>query len=144
MSMHLVGPYLSTNSTKKKEQKITKSKQAELEHDWKERNESLKKMGLSKQSFDQYMEWRYGRGKKSKTETKYGAKGAPLSPQKTITVRETKKSIEGPADMGECAVRPSTKYTGTAMIGIATMHKSNMVPVFSNQEAEDISKMRRG
>jgi hypothetical protein len=24
------------------------------------------------------------------------------------------------------------------------MHKSNMVPVFSNQEAEDISKMRRG
>ena len=35
-------------------------------------------------------------------------------------------------------------YTGDKIVGIATMHKSNMVPVFSNQEAEDISKMRRG
>lgn len=35
-------------------------------------------------------------------------------------------------------------YTGTAMIGIATMHKSNSVPVFSAENAIDISKMRRG
>jgi hypothetical protein len=35
-------------------------------------------------------------------------------------------------------------YTGDRLLGIATMHKSNMVPVFSKQEAEDISKMRRG
>lgn len=34
-------------------------------------------------------------------------------------------------------------YTGTAMIGVATMHKSNAVPVFSEQNAQDISKMRR-
>lgn len=142
--MHLVGPYLSTISTKKKEQKITKAKQAELERDWKERNESLKKMGMPKQSFDQYMEWRYGRGKKSKTETKFRPASASLSPQKVDQVRETKKVSMGPWDPSECAVRPSTRYTGSAMIGIATMHKSNMVPVFSNKEAEDISKMRRG
>lgn len=37
----------------------------------------------------------------------------------------------------------SIQYTGTAMIGIATMHKSNSVPVFSTQEAKDISAMRR-
>jgi hypothetical protein len=35
-------------------------------------------------------------------------------------------------------------YTGDAMIGIATLHKSNAVPVFSEQDAKDISKMRRG
>lgn len=35
-------------------------------------------------------------------------------------------------------------YTGNQMIGIATMHKSNMVPVFSTESAVDISKMRRG
>jgi len=35
------------------------------------------------------------------------------------------------------------KYTGTLVKGIATMHKSNAVPVISQQEAEDISKMRR-
>lgn len=34
-------------------------------------------------------------------------------------------------------------YTGSAMIGIATLHKSNAVPVFSEQDAQDISKMRR-
>ena len=36
------------------------------------------------------------------------------------------------------------KYTGDAMIGIATLHKSNAVPVFSTQDAKDISRMRRG
>ena len=35
-------------------------------------------------------------------------------------------------------------YTGTKIIGIGTLHKSNAVPVFSDKEAEEISKMRRG
>jgi hypothetical protein len=39
-------------------------------------------------------------------------------------------------------VRAET-YTGNNIKGIATMHKSNAVPVFSNEEAVDISKMRR-
>lgn len=34
-------------------------------------------------------------------------------------------------------------YTGTAMLGVATMHKSNAVPVFTEQSAKDISTMRR-
>lgn len=40
--------------------------------------------------------------------------------------------------------RQTLKYTGDAMIGISTMHKSNAVPVFSPDHAKDISKMRRG
>jgi len=39
--------------------------------------------------------------------------------------------------------KETMKYTGTLVKGIATMHKSNAVPVISQQEAEDISKMRR-
>lgn len=35
------------------------------------------------------------------------------------------------------------EYTGTSMIGVATMHKSNAVPVFQEQDAKDISNMRR-
>ena len=35
-------------------------------------------------------------------------------------------------------------YTGDKIIGIATMHKSNAVPVFSDEQAVDISRMRRG
>ena len=36
------------------------------------------------------------------------------------------------------------RYTGTLVKGIATMHKSNAVPVISQEHAEAISKMRRG
>ena len=35
-------------------------------------------------------------------------------------------------------------YTGTKVLGIATMHKSNAVPVFAQEEAVEISRMRRG
>lgn len=35
-------------------------------------------------------------------------------------------------------------YTGSAMLGIGTLHKSNAVPIFSSDEAVEISKMRRG
>ena len=38
---------------------------------------------------------------------------------------------------------PAKVYTGDKMLGIATLHKSNAVPVFNSQEAVDISKMRR-
>jgi hypothetical protein len=34
-------------------------------------------------------------------------------------------------------------YTGTAMKGIGTLHKSNAVPIFSNEEARDQANMRR-
>lgn len=45
---------------------------------------------------------------------------------------------------GDTAKKENPKYTGTLVKGIATMHKSNAVPVISQQEAEDIAKMRRG
>ena len=34
-------------------------------------------------------------------------------------------------------------YTGTAMLGIGTLHKSNAVPIFTNEEALDQANMRR-
>ena len=43
------------------------------------------------------------------------------------------------------AARPADKhYTGDAMIGIGVLHKSNSVPIFKQEDAEAISKMRRG
>jgi len=35
-------------------------------------------------------------------------------------------------------------YTGTEIIGIAQMHKSNAVPVRGKKQAIEIAKMRRG
>ena len=34
-------------------------------------------------------------------------------------------------------------YTGDKMIGIGTLHKSNAVPIFSNDDAKDQALMRR-
>jgi hypothetical protein len=46
---------------------------------------------------------------------------------------------------GVCAKPNEKVYSGEMqLIGIATMHKSNMVPVFKKQDAEDIARMRRG
>jgi hypothetical protein len=40
--------------------------------------------------------------------------------------------------------RESLMYTGERkLLGVAVMHKSNLVPVFDQKEAEEISKMRR-
>lgn len=52
-------------------------------------------------------------------------------------------SITGRIQKEECPVMPIQHYTGTNIIGIATMHKSNMVPVFSQEEAVALAKMRR-
>ncbi len=44
---------------------------------------------------------------------------------------------------GTSSSPPTTQYTGTAMVGVCTMHKSNMVPVFSTEDAAAIARMRR-
>jgi hypothetical protein len=44
---------------------------------------------------------------------------------------------------GAVRTKDIPQYTGTNIVGISTLHKSNAVPVFSREEAIDISKMRR-
>ena len=44
----------------------------------------------------------------------------------------------------DTSAKPAKVYTGTKMLGIGTMHKSNSVPIFSNEEAVEIATMRRG
>ena len=39
--------------------------------------------------------------------------------------------------------KDSPVYTGDKLVGIGTLHKSNMVPIFNDTEAKDIAKMRR-
>lgn len=62
-------------------------------------------------------------------------------PYRRETVQHKSVSTTGVA---ECNRRESPVYTGSNMIGIATLHKSNAVPVFSQEDAKEISRMRRG
>ena len=64
----------------------------------------------------------------------------------SLSVPEGRSSKHYPSrdtGLGTTALRAPNVYTGTAMLGVATMHKSNSVPVFSSQEAVEISSMRR-
>ena len=67
----------------------------------------------------------------------------PISAPKPF-IRETPKIPSLPFSGGVCAKKPTPVYTGTAIKGIGTMHKSNAVPIFSDEQAVEISKMRRG
>ena len=79
--------------------------------------------------------------KKYKTTKKITAKMPQISKP---YIRETEKYPSLPFT-GDPCIRPIDKiYTGNAIIGIATLHKSNAVPVFSVKEAKEIARMRRG
>ena len=147
---------LTTTSTKKRKEKITKAKQAELEQGWRDRNQRLKDMHLPKETFDQYMEWVYGRGKKEKAkktgEDRTKAKATIIRQGSRACQEETQLDSTSPGTnnataaswlRSDCPLKPSPTYSGTEMIGVSQMHKSNMVPVFSDEEIKDISKMRR-
>ncbi len=55
---------------------------------------------------------------------------------------ETYKSCED-IGIGIAPKVESMKYTGSLVKGIATMHKSNAVPIIDEQQAKEISQMRR-
>lgn len=51
------------------------------------------------------------------------------------------KSFSTPG--GSTAPVPAKVYTGTEIVGLATMHKSNIVPIFNTEAAKDVAAMRR-
>jgi hypothetical protein len=130
MTMHMCGPALSLNGKKKGKFKYRNAEEArkarELEADWKE---LLKRQGVA-------AEEKKRRRALAAEPLVYNLTGA--------TDRAGTAHIPSLGTSGGVAVlAPAKVYTGTKVKGIATMHKSNAVPVFSDEEAIDISKMRR-
>jgi len=82
---------------------------------------------------------------------KYATKKVVKKEQSLSDVYSLGKSARGempkipslPFTGGVCALKPNPVYTGSLIKGIGTMHKSNAVPIFSDQEAIDIATMRR-
>ena len=129
MSMHLHHPSLSLNGKKKGKQKFRNADEArksrELDESWKE---------LQKK-------WAVEAEDKKR---KRALSAEPLSYKLTTPVGRATTHIPSRGDgMGSATLAPPKVYTGTKVKGIATMHKSNAVPVFSDEEAVEISKMRR-
>ena len=66
-------------------------------------------------------------------------------PKLTISPGRDVKQYPSMVTPGGSATKPvkGNVYTGTAMKGIGTLHKSNAVPIFSDEEAKDQASMRR-
>ena len=63
-------------------------------------------------------------------------KASPVTVSRPITSFESMKGVG--------ALPPQKVYTGDKIVGIATMHKSNLVPIFNDQAAVEVAQMRRG
>jgi hypothetical protein len=122
--MHLEGPWLSTTGKKKGKKKF-----ASAEHARKAREQAEAWQDLLKRH--------------AVTTSKKQSKSIVLPTQTPAYRRETPKINSLPFTAGPCLKSPDKVYTGTMIKGIGTMHKSNAVPIFSNEEAIEISKMRR-
>lgn len=129
--MHLEGPWLSTTGKKKGKRKFRNADEArkarQLKEEW---EDLLKRHGIEQE------QRRKNRALAAPTYTPI--KAEPYR-------RDTGPRIPSlnPTDMAPCLKTPDKVYTGTAIKGIGTMHKSNAVPIFSDEEAIDIAKMRR-
>ena len=144
--MHMLPSYYTTTSTKKRKQK-KKSKSliaAEKEHE-----KFLKRMGVGSRSS-------VGSEHRSSKPRVTGS-----SPVESANKRSVGKS-GNPPHLGcgdqrfessrsdqvfydpSMAKKEEKVYTGTEIMGIAQMHKSNAVPVRSKKSAEEVAKMRRG
>jgi len=129
MTMHLAHPSLSMGGKRKGKVKFRNAEEArkarELDASWKE---------LQKR-------WEVDIEDKKR---KRALKAEPLVYKLSAPAGRTTNHIPSRnTGDGIANTKQIPKYTGTKIIGIGTLHKSNGIPIFSQEEAEDLSKMRR-
>ena len=126
MTMHLVGPYMTTTNYKKRKakNKTKKMLEAEARH-----NKWLRKMNAHPEQIAENKKKNAGNPIRSIPD--YRSRGNSIP---------TSDVIPG----GSTAPQQRLVYSGERkLLGVATMHKSNMVPVFDSKDAKDIAQMRR-
>ena len=130
MTMHLAHPALTLGGKKRGKQKFRNAEEArkarELDTSWKE---------LQKK-------WEVDADEKRR---RRALAAEPLSYKLSTPVGRSTSNHIPSRNTGEgiASSKPTQQYTGTKMMGIGTMHKSNSVPIFSDEEAVAIATMRR-
>ena len=149
MTMSLVRGMTTLNTKKRKATKMTAGRLQKLQKDHREHNKYMKRIHAHSNvmTFEEYVEYVSGNFKpKTKTSNKAWTYEGPK-------VRETQNI---PSKITKDSFAPATKkealqYTGERkLVGIAMMHKSNLVPVFADdddktgsKQATEIAQMRR-
>ena len=143
MTMHMLPAYFSTTSTKKRKQKKSKKQQqTDAAH-----AKFLKKMGY-KGPVVQRSEPAAHNGVVAGSNPAGPTKRSVAQPGSASALGAEGRKFEScRSDQfynSSSAKKDEKVYSGErTLLGIATMHKSNMVPVFSTEDAEALAKMRR-
>ena len=128
--MHLHHPSLSLNGKKKGKQKFASAEHArkarDLDESWKE---IQKRWGVEAED----------------RKHRRAMTAEPLKGHYSLAIPEGRSTAHIPSrdTGGNATLAPAKVYTGTKVKGIATMHKSNAVPVINDDQAKEISSMRR-
>jgi hypothetical protein len=94
----------------------------------------MKRLGVKPKTFNEYVAYRQGRYNPTLRGTK----------MPEYSVSDHRQKYPSQVDTGVTFAKKPNVYTGNRLVGIATMHKSNSVPVFSQEDAIEIARMRRG
>jgi hypothetical protein len=146
--MHMLPVYYTTTNNKKR--KVRKKTQSQLAAE-RDHEKFLKKMGIGSRSsvgLEQRSSkpWVTGSSpvESAKSQTRSSVWSERTAHNGYVTgsnpVGSTNKISYDPS----MAKKEEKVYTGTEIIGIAQMHKSNAIPVRSKKSAEEVAKMRRG
>ncbi len=143
MTMHLMSPAYTTTSTRRRKVKLTKANIAKWETELRKYNKLMKRMGSAKLTLEEYIDKVHGRNKPKKV-------FKPYEPDTSVYVRDADHRERYPS-LGDgfgprgavAAPKERNEYTGTLIKGIATMHKSNAVPITDGEQAKEIARMRR-
>lgn len=148
MTMHLMShAYDTVRRGRGKTAKITKRDHERLTREWQDYNRYAKQNHLAKVTFDEYVTSAFGR---NKVQTKPTHQNFQELERPQISNYRRDEGVHYPsADSYQqrsdaCSAPERKEYTGDLIAGIATMHKSNAVPVMKGtDEAKDIARMRR-
>ena len=146
--MSLARGLTTINTKKPKVKKLTQKDIERLQLEWRQYNKRMRRNNnhsLQFEHFDDYVAYTRGQYKPNCKEEKEFKPYAQTQPyvRDTTEYRSLQTSDKIP---GACTRRESPVYSGERrLIGVATMHKSNMVPIFEdNKEAAvEIAQMRR-
>ena len=129
--MHLVGPALTMTGKRKGKIKFRNAEEArkhrELQSDW---HDLQKKWGVEQEQKK--------RKRLMDAEPLVYSLSTPIGRTNTHHIKSLDTGHYGPVSS-----KPAPKYTGSKMLGVGQLHKSNAVPVFCDQDAIDIARMRR-
>lgn len=122
---------------------LTKTKHAQFKKDWQQHNKRAKQQNRLSDQFrtlEDYVMYRHGVLQKSPRSFKELKTNHYPAARRTTPVIP---SITDTSNSSSTARREPQRYTGSYVTGIATMHKSNLIPITSKEQAIDVSRMRR-